>query len=186
MMEIGISTRPKKGEDVNGDANIHLELSQYHLIAVIDGLGHGVHAHEASEKTRQLIENNVDMNPEELFSLIHQELNDTRGAAAAMMKITPEKHLIEFLGVGNVEMDSTNKGIRPFSVGGILGHRWKTPTLFQYEYQEGDIFIMFSDGISRRFDIQDLNGINCKSIADTLMHDYGRDHDDATVAVVRM
>jgi len=186
MMDIGTSTRPFRGEIVNGDAYFYKEFGSFFLVSVIDGLGHGTEAHIASQAAIEYLEDHHMDDLPALLRNLHDELHGTRGVAIALMRIhIPEKR-VDFVGLGNVEMNSTNKAIKPFSVSGIMGHRWREPKVFSYDYDDNDIFFLFSDGISKRFDISEFDGKNTQLIADTILAEHGKFHDDATIVVVRM
>lgn len=184
-MDMGVSTRPFKGEDVNGDAYFHRQFDRYHLFSVIDGLGHGREAHIASEVALSYLETHYADEMSSIFDGLHGELRATRGAVIAMMRMNTMTRTVEFMGLGNVEMVSSNSKIKPFSVSGIVGHRWKQPRMFGYDYDTDDIFLLFSDGISRRFNISDFGHMNCQSMADSILSEHGKFHDDVTIMVIR-
>ena len=184
-MDVAALTRPRTGEFVNGDAYFIHQNDSIQLYSVIDGLGHGLEANIASQKAMDILKENVDKELNTLFSTIHRGLFRTRGVVAAVMRFHNVDKTMEYMGLGNIDMHSTNRKIKPISIGGILGHNWRNPKYFSYEYNHGDLFVMFSDGISSRFDLDLIRDKSCKSVAETILKNHGKVYDDATVLVVR-
>ena len=184
-MERYTFTRPKVGETLNGDAFLELSNDNMQLFSVVDGLGHGPKAHTASEKAIGIMKDNNNVDLIQLLELLHQGLHDTRGVVAAIIKFDILTETMEYAGLGNIEIHCTNPNIKPISMAGILGHNWRTPKAFKFKYQKNDLFAMFSDGISGRFDIKAYSDGNCEHAANRIFDDFGKDHDDATVMVIR-
>src|SRR5262249_6546453 len=115
----------KPGEDVCGDdwATRETEDSQC-LILVVDGLGHGAAAAEAAGEAVRLFRENPTATPTEMLGRLHQGLRPTRGAAAAVAAIAPDRQQLVYAGVGNIA-GVVLCGERPralVSHNGILGH----------------------------------------------------------------
>ena len=81
----------------------------------------------------------------------------------------------------------SRRPIKPISKNGILGYRLPTLLELRYSYDPGDIFVLYSDGVSSQFS-QDAQ-IDIKQppqrIADDILARYGKPIDDATVLVVK-
>ena len=184
-MEISTFTKPKTGEILNGDAFLELNNENIQFLSVIDGLGHGPNAHKAAEKAVNTMRNNNDMDLINLFEFLHKDLHDTRGVVAAILKFDLSNETLEYIGLGNIELHCTNSNIKPISMAGILGHNWRMPKVFNFKYQKNDLFTMFSDGISRRFNIHSYSDGSCEYIANRIFDDHGKGHDDATIMVIR-
>ncbi len=184
-MEIHVETRSMKGESANGDFYLVHDEQGIKFLCVIDGLGHGPLASEASTKAAGLLKENADMDLNSLFEVVGKELRQTRGVAVSVLKFDTVKETLEYGGIGNVETFCTNKEIKPISYGGVLGHHWRRPKVFKYEYGPGDIFVVFSDGVSTRFDIHDYEKLDCERMAKKILQEHGKDHDDATVMVIK-
>lgn len=184
-METYTYTRPRVGETLNGDAFLELSSDGMQFFSVVDGLGHGPKAHAAAEKAIGIMRNHNSVDLIQLLENLHQGLHDTRGVVAAIIKFNILAETVEYVGLGNIEIHCTNPNIKPISMAGILGHNWRTPKVFKFKYQKNDLFAMFSDGISGRFDIKAYSEGNCKHTASRIFNDFGKDHDDATVMVIR-
>lgn len=63
------------------------------------------------------------------------------------------------------------------------------PTLLElhYQYNSGDTFVLYSDGISGRFSQDEKldRMMNPQQMAEAILDSYGKTSDDATVVVVR-
>jgi len=184
-VESAAFSRPKPGEDHNGDAYIDVDVGDFHLSAVVDGLGHGKEACEASDMAVEIIAANAESDLSTLMDRLHKGLRGSRGAVAALMRFEENGRSMQYIGLGNIDMHSTNPEIRPISYGGILGHNWRKPKLFSYQCETGDLFVMFSDGITSRFDLGAYKEMRCEDIVKLVVSELGKDHDDATALAVR-
>jgi len=185
-LEIACYSRKYPGEEVNGDGFVHVKGENDDLVAVIDGLGHGPGAHTASQQAIRIIRENAHLDLLSLLSAVHKGLQGTRGAVAALARFIKDHNRMEYAGLGNIDHHSTNPLIRPISHGGILGNNWRVPKLFRYEYKQGDLFVIFSDGVSSRFDIDEFKGMSCEEMVKAIVARHGKDHDDATVLAVKI
>jgi len=77
--------------------------------------------------------------------------------------------------------------IKPISKNGILGFRLPTLLELHYIYDPGDIFVLYSDGVSSRFALDGQIDIRQppQRIADQILAAYGKHIDDATVVVIK-
>lgn len=188
-LELGASSRPKPGETLNGDsyAITHLSATRT-LVSVIDGLGHGKEAHLASSLAKEQILLRQDSPVDVLIKQIHSALKGTRGATVALALIDSEKKTIRFTGIGNIETwvfsEIGKKGL--LSYGGIIGHNMRTPKIFDVDFSPGDTLCMFSDGISTRWNCDDIEmKANTQSVAESIMNKFSKINDDASILVVR-
>ena len=184
-MEIGTARRPFRGETVCGDV---FKIFEHGLttIAVADGLGHGPKAAVAAEKFCEYAEEHLDESPVKIMNGSTRALVRTRGAAAALIRIDERAGSLEFCGVGNIELRAlSSNNIHPISVPGIVGRPLRKVIKFDYELTAGDLLVIFSDGISSRFEIETYKHLAPQQIADSLMADLGKYHDDVTAIVIR-
>jgi negative regulator of sigma-B (phosphoserine phosphatase) len=175
-------TVPREGEKDNGDAALVRRSDDLVLIAVIDALGHGPHAAEAAAAgTRYLEEAPLQVGIRRLVEDLHERLRGTRGAAAMLLLIRGNK--LEGCGVGNVGLRSYRTRIPAMLTPGVLGGSITRLRLFEAELDAGNRIILYSDGISSRFDDEGARGapalVTCRAIMDR----YRKPHDDATVLV---
>jgi phosphoserine phosphatase RsbX len=57
---------------------------------------------------------------------------------------------------------------------------------FSYRVSDDDLFAIFSDGVSSRFVLEDYLSLPTQEMADRILSDHGKQHDDATCVVVRV
>ena len=187
---IGVWSRPHPKEEVNGDAYFVNRRAGQTLIAVVDGLGHGAGAHEASRVALEILAGWQGESLADVFHAAHAALRPTRGAVMGACVLDTTRGSFSYAGVGNIEVRVFNapETVRPISNNGTLGARLDKVRVWSYAWAEGATVVLASDGVSASWDINDYPGLLQKSpqlLAGILMRDYGRDSDDATVLVAR-
>ncbi len=185
-MDIGTAQRPCRGETICGDV---FKIVEHGIttLAVADGLGHGPKAAVAAEKFCAHVGENISESLAQIMRGSTRALARTRGAAGALIRIDEEAGTLEFCGVGNIEMRASSaKAIHPISVPGIIGRPLRKVLKLDYELTAGDQLVIFSDGLSSRFDMQKYKHLSPQRMADTLLPDHGKFHDDVTVIVIRI
>lgn len=186
----GAWSRPRPGEVDNGDAYFVRRRTGATLLAVVDGLGHGHGAQEASGAALEVLSAWQGEGLEDLFQKTHDRLRSTRGAVMGACVVDTRRGAFYYAGVGNVEVRVFNspEPIRPISANGTLGARLGKLRVWQYPWGDGATVVFASDGLSASWDVADYPGLFQKSpqlAAAVLMRDYSRDSDDATVLVAR-
>jgi len=189
-LDLSVFSRPIPGQKYNGDAYFVKRYEDKVMFAVIDGLGHGQDAQEASQAAVDCLENYYRRPFAEIFQLCHQRLKRTRGAAMSLCRINFKDRVMTHAGIGNVNtrVYSSEKAPAPFCINGTLGVAMRTVKVDDYPLPEDSIIIMFSDGISGRFSPDALRGfLNLKPqrLAKQIMDNHARDNDDATIIVGR-
>ncbi len=187
MIAVEIAQRARLSESICGDVVTVTRKPSGVLIAVADGLGHGEFAYEAARTFCDFAANRAEDAIESIISDAHTVMAKTRGAAAALVNINEGGKTLEFVGVGNIELRSVSKErISPVSVPGIVGARLRRIRSFRYGLNEDDLFVIFSDGISSRFALEECRARTDRALADRILGDFGKSHDDATCIVVRV
>ena len=187
---LGAWSRPRPGEDENGDAYFVREHEGAILLAVVDGLGHGRGAHEAS---RAALDTLGEWRGEPLDGLlmeVHAALRATRGAVMAAVVIDAEAETLHYAGVGNVEVRviGSHEPTRPIPTNGTLGARLTQVRVWPHRWTPGSTIVMASDGLSAKWDpsaYPDLLPRSPQLLAGVLLRDFSRASDDATVLVYR-
>ena len=190
-VEVGARSRPYPGLKVNGDAYVmRFPGGRHVLAAVIDGLGHGVDAHEASVAAQGYIEANTDLDLVRLFRDVHRHLRRTRGAVMAAAVLYLDERKVQFLGVGNIEAvllnDETSTQL--VSLGGIVGHNMRTLRPFEYPWDGHHTLVMCSDGIRSAWRTEIPHKIlhaHPDILTETILRDFSRETDDATAIGIR-
>jgi phosphoserine phosphatase RsbX len=185
----GAAARPKRGQPVSGDAFVIEPFTPGGLqVGLIDGLGGGEEAARAAQAAVAVVRSAPAQDPADLLRRAHLALHGTRGAVMALLSFNLTSRSLSFVGVGNIGVHVASAvPIRPISKNGIVGYRMPQLLKLAYNYQPGDTFVLFSDGVSSRLghdltlDLQ----LPPQQLAETILHRHGKDSDDATVVVVR-
>jgi negative regulator of sigma-B (phosphoserine phosphatase) len=185
----GAAIRPKTGQSVSGDAYVILPFADNHLLAaVIDGLGGGEAAAEAAQRAVSVLKRQPTLELTELMHQADRALAGSRGAVMALLRLDARDRSAEFVGVGNIGVQVySDLLIKPISKNGIVGYRLPQLLRMTYTYNSGDIFVLYSDGISSRFTTEQSPDLYQppQQIADEILQRFGKDNDDATVVVIR-
>lgn len=183
-MKSGGFSRPFKGLNICGDSFVIERSNGTMLTAVIDGLGHGYDSWVAADRAAEVIRANVELSVDGILRKCHQELRATRGAAVGLLKVD-ESGAGEFVGVGNIEVQSLN-GQAPsvFCVAGIVGHNFRTSKVMPIQMKTGDIYCLLSDGVSSRGNLKSCLPGDPESVARRIVEKWGRAHDDATALIL--
>jgi anti-sigma regulatory factor (Ser/Thr protein kinase) len=188
-LEVGSAVKPFPGEFVSGDVVVSTGTRRGRLVALIDGLGHGPAAAEAAGCAADAFSENADLPLGELFAVVHRELRGTRGAVASAASFDVGTQSFEFAGVGNVaarllagsEAERSTPLVRP----GVLGSAFRSVTSQHLPFEEGDVLLLYSDGVRSRFDALALRLLEARAAAEDVVETAGRNHDDASCVVVR-
>jgi hypothetical protein len=186
-VQYAFRTRPKRGENVCGDAVGVFGNDARRLFAVSDGLGHGPEAHHASTLAMAYLESHWEEDLDQMVWGCHAHVRSTRGLALFLARLTDgPKRSGECTGIGNVECRTVSESkIAPFCRDGIVGHAVRKVTSFQFEHAPGDTFAIFSDGIQSRFDLSAVAGLEPDAAVEEVIQHWSRDYDDATILVIR-
>ncbi|HQP37456.1 MAG TPA: SpoIIE family protein phosphatase [Polyangiaceae bacterium] len=186
ILSAALAQRPRLSEVTCGDA-AWIGEGDTPLVAVVDGLGHGKLAAEASQSFAAWIASHSDQPLDWLLEQGGRAIAHTRGVAASLVRFDLAHRRLWFAGVGNVELRAACRNrIAPISHPGILGRPLRRPPrVFESTIEPGDLMVLFSDGISSRVDVSSLTTLEPQEAANKVLREHGKDHDDATVVVLR-
>jgi hypothetical protein len=156
------------------------------MAAIIDGLGHGLHAAEAARTGARAALSRPYSTTVEALTAIHEQLRHTRGAACTVVHVDLRARTVAVSGVGNVvaAIASTASVRHGVSLGGILGHEVRHFREFHYPWNTGATLVMHSDGLLSRWSLENYPGLRQRHVALTaavLYRDFQRGRDDVTV-----
>jgi anti-sigma regulatory factor (Ser/Thr protein kinase) len=188
--QVGAVSLAMRRESVCGDGWRSRPSNGTSLFMVVDGLGHGPCAAEAAREAERVLDESGSLSPATILQDCHDALRKTRGAAAAIAAISPEKRLLFFSGVGNVSgtLITVNSRRGMASHNGTLGHQLHKIQEFAFPWDPDSVLIMHSDGLGSRWDLNQYPGIMGKHasiIAAVLYRDFERLRDDVTVLVAK-
>ena len=182
-MKIAVVSFTYPGEKVCGDAAAVSEDPRRAVIAVIDGLGHGPEAHKAAEEARTCILEHADEQPGALMQRCHLALRSTRGAVIGLARLEASGRGV-FSGVGNIGLVARSESaIHVISHAGIVGQRVRKIVECEFRWAPGDLLCLFSDGLTSKLSLEEVDAADPERAARALLERYGRGNDDATVAL---
>jgi negative regulator of sigma-B (phosphoserine phosphatase) len=187
-MHFFVISKPRAREDFSGDAYFIKRFPSYVLFSVIDVLGHGKNAHGTAQKVLLILEDTYTESLMKIIEACHDGLRQTRGAAIALSRVDFKECRFQHVCIGNVEtrVYGTPEPVRPFCFNGTLGMAIEPYRVIEYPYTVGMTLVMFSDGISGKFDLSPQMLMKTpQEIAMFIFDHYKRETDDATVLVGR-
>jgi anti-sigma regulatory factor (Ser/Thr protein kinase) len=190
--DVGVVMVPKAGQKACGDGwAMRQAINKCHFL-VTDGLGHGEHAHLASQEATQAFLTNTNLSPADLIRNIHGAIKKTRGAVGNVATIDLNHQTLTYCGVGNIAGRVLTGPDAPKSVisyNGIIGHNIPTSLHnHQIEWGNNSLLILHSDGLKSKWDLsrfKDLTRHETSIIAALVYKQFARGTDDTLVLAVR-
>lgn len=177
------------GQTSSGDRGAVLTFPGGALVAVIDGLGHGVEACVAAERAEQVLAADPAAPVADLVKQCHEALRQTRGAVMSLSSFDAARGTMTWLGVGNVEgilvRADGSSGEAIAMRGGTVGYKIPTLNPRTLLVHPGDTLVFASDGIRHGFREEVKVGRDPQEIADSILANWGRTSDDACAIVAR-
>lgn len=187
-----IAYSPKQEEQECGDTYFVKEYESNVLIAVIDGLGHGHKAAEASKKAVELLSVSSNGSLIKLMEYCHEGLKKTRGVVMSLALINPNENIISWMGVGNVEGVLIANGNQDYLHkerivlrGGIVGYSLPQLKANMAQISKGAVIILTTDGVrSNYLEVVDA-GDEPEEIVRKIALGYFKQTDDALALAVK-
>ncbi len=181
-----------KGQMVCGDQYLVKETTDFTLLAVVDGLGHGEEAEIAAKAAIKTIDANAYEPIEKIFKLCNEALLLTRGAAITIVKLCG--HIMTYKAIGNVSGVYWQIGERArlksqsfFLENGIVGNQlpWLVP-IKEVVLGSGDTLILATDGIKKEFESLPPKWSTVDSLAIEIFTTYRNIKDDGLILVAQL
>ncbi|VVM73843.1 hypothetical protein PS662_01948 [Pseudomonas fluorescens] len=158
---------------------------------VIDGLGHGEEAERGARDGEKTFALSPFDTPVLLLEDIHRSMIGSRGGALAIAQFDGSANALKFIGIGNIGacLIAPDKSRGLASHPGIVGGQYRKAQPFDYAHVNGQLLIMYSDGLQSRWNLQDYPGLVHRHpavIAALLHRDFCRGRDDVTVLVIAL
>jgi anti-sigma regulatory factor (Ser/Thr protein kinase)/serine/threonine protein phosphatase PrpC len=187
-LAFGAASRPKVPGTANGDSFILKRWNDSALVGVIDGLGHGQAAHEASMAAKEYVDRHFDNSLESIFAGAERACRGTRGVVMALARFDWAAETVTFASVGNINYKATGTDDLQLVVRrGVVGSNGPEPAVTSADWHPGNRLVMFSDGLVSHWNTDDYASLlddPATSAARGLLREFGKDNDDATVLVV--
>jgi len=180
---------PKKGQLVSGDKwSMNFQNSEVYCL-LVDGLGHGIEASDASRLAVKRFKSNFDLPPAPMLKLLHASLRGSRGAVGAVAKLDLKTKILTFCGLGNIDAIVQTGAERKHlvSLNGTLGYEARKFNEYSVPWTKDSTLVMHSDGFSSKT-MQDIEGMETLSaglMAGLLYQKHAKTSDDATVCVLK-
>ncbi|MEE8308342.1 MAG: stage II sporulation protein E, partial [Gammaproteobacteria bacterium] len=101
-LKYGVYNRAKAGYAVSGDAYLVKEYPDGMLVCLVDGLGSGPSAAEASQMAIKCVADHHQAPLVQIMTGCHEAMRNTRGAVMALLRINTQERTLTFVGVGNI------------------------------------------------------------------------------------
>jgi negative regulator of sigma-B (phosphoserine phosphatase) len=160
-------------------------------LAVIDGLGHGPHAAEASHKAATYIEAHHEQPIDQLVLGCHESLRRTRGVVMAIAEVDHGRGSMTWVAVGNVDGQVVRGPLSRegrevlLQRSGVVGYQLPQLRTRTVNIGPGDLIVMATDGIGKEYS-EDLRVGAVNRRADRLLTVHARSDDDALILVAQL
>lgn len=190
-LDLGAVRRPHPAERHPGDMWAVRRVESGVALAVVDGLGHGAGATEASAAAVASFHEGAWDGPAGALERMDEAIRSTRGAAAAVVEVRRSGSLCH-AGVGNVTVaviraaDCRREAL--LGRNGILGRANRRIREEEVALEPRDLVVLHTDGIRNRWSADELRRVLDRPtplVAGLLYLLHYRGRDDATAVVLR-
>ncbi|HVL50848.1 MAG TPA: SpoIIE family protein phosphatase [Actinomycetota bacterium] len=192
FLSSAVAERAMPGEYRSGDLSVVVPVVGGALVAVIDGLGHGMEAAAAATAARDTVRSCAGEPIEVVLEQCHNALRGTRGAVITLAQVDQQRDELTWIGVGNVEgriwpalPGATLNRQAPPLRGGVVGHALPKLRSSTLTLSRGDLLILSTDGVSNNFHEEFMLNGPVQQIADDIMDKHWTGKDDALILVAR-
>jgi negative regulator of sigma-B (phosphoserine phosphatase) len=185
----GVRVRPCFGQTVGGDTAIAVSLAGGVFLAIVDVLGHGHDAHVVANVAAACLREQASPDLLGALTCLHERLRGTLGAAAGLGFVDFDRGELRYVGIGNTAARRLGSGEeRLVSREGIVGQRMRTPQEWSIRLRDDDLVLLYTDGVSDRFGVDDYPGLlvdEPAAVAASVVDRFGKHHDDAACLAFR-
>lgn len=189
-LDIAGTTRPRPDQAVGGDFTFIKQNDASAWVLCMDVLGHGAAAHEVVGKVAPYLDELEQFDLIDILTELNQRLKGGRGAAISICRIDKLNQVMHFVGVGNVSVRKlypTSQSL--VSKDGVVGEHLYNPQVQQVPLNEGDIYLLHTDGIQNRFSLSQYRQIifdSATRAASHILRNFSKVHDDAGCIVIKV
>jgi serine phosphatase RsbU (regulator of sigma subunit) len=189
-LEWSVATAVMPGELESGDRHLVCPLPDGVLVAVIDGLGHGVEAAAAARAAARVLEEHAGEPVMALLERCHDSLRSSRGVALSLATINAPARLMSWAGVGNVEgvLRRAQRGLPDEKLllrSGVIGSHVPYLQASVIALARDDLLVFTTDGMAN--DVAETLPVRgtLQTIANAALARGNKGIDDALVLLVR-
>lgn len=160
QFDVSALQKPKRSQSICGDSYFVSETDQYFIGTLVDGLGSGEYAKQASQIAVDTIAKESDSPVDELIQKVNESLINYRGVVLTIFKMNFQTKSISYCSIGNVQLViflPNGKRLMPLPNRGFLSGRPLKVRKEVYPYPDGAIFIIHSDGFKSSGEIKKIN-----------------------------
>lgn len=193
-IEYGVATFVLPGQLESGDRHLVCRGSDNEiLIAVVDGIGHGEEAASAANAAIEILKESLSAPVISMVQRCHEALRSQRGVVLSLASIDPERGMMTWIGIGNVQGVLLRAGAPRGNVqetlllrGGVVGSQLPALQAAVLPVTKGDTLVFATDGIANDF-ADDLSALESpQRAAEKILKRHCRGNDDALVLVARL
>jgi serine phosphatase RsbU (regulator of sigma subunit) len=191
-VEWAVAAKTLEGELASGDVYVAKTFDGGALIAVIDGLGHGLGAAGVSQLAVAVLEEEPSADVASQFRRCHERLRRTRGVVMSVARFDARRGELTWSGVGNVEavllradVTATPRRHTLNIAGGVVGGTLGAIRPATLSVTHGDVLILATDGVRPRFPDEIDLFAGASALAMDTLERFRRGTDDALVLVAR-
>lgn len=191
-LDYGALRVPLGRETVCGDAWFLGRDGARVVVALVDGLGHGVQAGEAAAAGIEAVAEAPELAPDLQLGRMHARMAGSRGGAVAVACHEPEAGLVQFSGVGNIAASVHEAGLPARGLPshpGIVGGQYRRAPGFSLPVAPGALLLLHSDGLQSRWNLARYEGLAFRHpalVLAVLLRDFDRGRDDTGAIAVRL
>jgi negative regulator of sigma-B (phosphoserine phosphatase) len=178
--------------DRSGDLHVVAPFPGGALVALLDGLGHGPEAADASAAAAPVLTAHAEEPVLTLIQRCHEQLRGTRGVVMSLASFRTRDSSMSWSGVGNVSAvllrHTPAAGRRDEALatrGGVVGFQLPPMRADTMAVSPGDVLVLATDGIRELF----ASGLSThhppQEIAESVLLRFAKSSDDAHVVVAR-
>ena len=191
-VEWGFAASTLRGETESGDMHVVQEVPWGCVLAVVDGIGHGPPAREASQRAVDVVARSASRGTVAVIKQCHAALIGTRGAVMSIAAVDQRDDTVTWLGVGNVagllvRADPRATPAREVMLarGGVVGVHLPLLQASVVSIAPGDVLVIATDGVRPEFQGLLSGRMPPAALANRVLSEHGRETDDALVLAAR-
>jgi len=173
----------------SGDESCVLTVNDRTIVAVLDGLGHGLQAANAARLGVALLAQSRADDVVTMIRECHNGLRHTRGAVMSIAMFDSTEHTMTWIGVGNVHGSLWCPRSAAWQSlllrGGVVGDCLPQLQASVVRVNEGDTLVFTTDGVNPALDDRPLKGDSLRPTAERILARWRAGDDDALVLLAR-